>query len=120
MSPLRLTVPRPPDELWKRRLILLVVGVLALGGVGAALHGSGSTTSDAGDLVATTAPAPTEAPTTTVDPKAIQAGVANLLGHEGPTPQELASAPTSSKGGGGSSKGGGGRHGNSGGSHAHH
>jgi len=77
-------------------LILLVVAAVALVTVVGALHGSGTTTT--ASRVPTVAPSTTALPlptTTTVDPKAIQAGVAALLAHDGPTPQQVASAPSS-------------------------
>jgi hypothetical protein len=40
----------------------------------------------------TAVPTPT---TTTVDPGAVRAGVAALLAHDGPTPQQVAAAPSS-------------------------
>jgi len=92
---------------------LASAGFVALAAVGLALHG-GSTPTDA-DQVAppvatTTVPLST---TTTVDPKAIQAGVAALLAHEGPTPQQIASVPASTSAHGSSHHG-------KGGSHSHH
>jgi len=60
-----------------------------------ALKGGGSTTPTADDeIVPTTSTVPANVTTTTIDPKAIQAGVAGLLGHEGATPQELAAVPS--------------------------
>jgi hypothetical protein len=94
---------------------MLVAGVVALGAVVVAFKGGSSTTTASNDTTTTTStwvvPAPT---TTTVDPRAIQAGVAALLSHEGATPQELASVPSSPKAATG------GHHAKSGGSHTHH
>lgn len=111
----RFSVPRPPEEAWKRRLVLGVVGVLALGAVVLALKGGDTTPETAPTATppaptTMTAPAPTS---TTVDPKAISAAVAALYAHDGPTPQQLASAPSSSKATSG-------HHAKSGGGHSHH
>ena len=76
---------------------MAVAGFVAIAAVALALHG-GSSTPDTSQVAPSTVPS-TEAPaptTTTVDPKAIQAGVAALLSHEGVTPQQLAAVPSNS------------------------
>jgi len=116
VSSFRFSIPRPPEDAWKRRLILGVVGVLALGAVGVAVKGGSSTTTPAtvaATPAATTTTAPPAPTSTTVDPKAISAGVANLYSHEGATPQQLAAAPSSAKAAGA-------HHAKSGGTHPHH
>ncbi|MBV9410674.1 MAG: hypothetical protein JO148_03700 [Acidimicrobiia bacterium] len=114
MSTRRFALPRPPEDPRKRRLILASAGFIALAAVGLALHG-GSTPTDADQVapptVPTTAvPLPT---TTTVDPKAVQAGVAALWASAGPTAQQLASVPASTSSHSSSHHG-------KGGSHSHH
>jgi hypothetical protein len=97
-------------------LILAAAGVFALLLVVLALHGGSTPTPSANDVAPSTVPS-TEAPaptTTTVDPKAIQAGVANLLAHEGPTPQQVAAVPASN------SVHASGHHAKTGASHSHH
>lgn len=91
MPPLR--VPQPPDDPRIRRIILVVVSVIALGVVGMALKGGSSSAPSADDEVVPTTTVVANVTTTTVDPKTIQAGVAGLLAHEGATPQELAAVP---------------------------
>jgi hypothetical protein len=91
--------------------------VVALGVVGLALKGGSSTSSADDQIVPTTTTVVTDVTTTTVDPKAIQAGVANMLAHEGPTPQQIAAVPSNTS----HSGTGGGHHGKSGsGSHTKH
>ena len=116
MSPRRFAIPRPPDDPRKRRLILAVTSFIAVAAVVLALHGGSTSTSDTTDVAPSTVPT-TEAPaptTTTVDPKAIQAGVAALLAHEGPTPQQVAAVPANS------ATHAGGHHGKGGSSRSHH
>ena len=89
----RLRIPQPPHDPRIRRIILVAVSVIALAVVVLALKGGGSTTPTADDEVVPTTTVVANVTTTTIDPKAIQAGVAGLLGHEGATPQELAAVP---------------------------
>lgn len=90
----------------------MVACVVALGAVVLALKGSSSSSADEKVVPTTTVAA--NVTTTTIDPKAIQAGVANLLAHEGATPQQIAAVPanTSHNTGGGThhAKGGTGSH----------
>lgn len=69
----------------------MIVSVVALAAVALSFKGSSAPSAD--DEVVPTTTVAANVTTTTVDPKAIQAGVAGLLGHEGATPQELAAVP---------------------------
>jgi hypothetical protein len=90
-----LRIPQPPADPKTRRLILLVLGVVVFVAVGLVFKGDTPPSSSEGEMVPTTTVA-TEITTTTLDAKAIQSAVANLLAHEGATPQELASVPSNS------------------------
>jgi hypothetical protein len=102
---------------WKVRAAILAGGGLAC--LGLLLAPSGSAPTSAGAPAAASVagqqssspPSPTvDVTTTSIDPKAIQAGVAALLSHDGPTPQELAAPPAVSRGGGHAKKAGGHAH----------
>lgn len=86
----------PPGYDWRRRLAVLVVG--SVGCLGFLALVPNQTTpplgSSSSGRVANPPPLTTS---TTVSPQSIQAGVASLLSHDGPTPQELASAPASAR-----------------------
>jgi hypothetical protein len=99
-----------PGYDWRRRLSVLVLGSVAFLGV-LVLWPDQSTPKDAAGSAGRTAAA-VVAPTTstTVSPQSIQSGVAALLAHEGPTPQELASVPASAHAAGGLRHGHGGGH----------
>jgi hypothetical protein len=105
VRPFRVTAPQPPGHDWQRRLIVLVIAFVACAGLLATSHvgGTATTAAQRGPRTTTVAPPSIAAPTTTttVDPKAISAGVAALLSHEGPSAQEVASAPSSARSGGG-------------------
>ena len=95
---------------------MLVIGLAASVGLLVASHVGGTTRTVAqrttgSTVVPPSSAAPPATTTTTVDPKAISAGVASLLSHEGPTLQEVASAPASTRPAGGA------RHGKSTGLH---
>jgi hypothetical protein len=109
------TAPQPPGHDWQRRLTLLVIAFVGGAGLLLTFHGGGSTRRVAQRATpSTVAPPSSAAPattTTTVDPKAISAAVASLVAHEGPSPQEVAAAPASTRSTAGA------RHSKSGGSH---
>jgi hypothetical protein len=109
------TAPQPPGHDWQRRLTLLVIAFVGCAGLLLTSHGGGPTRRVAQRVTRATVAPPSSAAsattTTTVDPKAISAAVASLVGPEGPTPQELAAAPASTRSAGGA------RHSKSGGSH---
>ncbi|MBV8385392.1 MAG: hypothetical protein JO155_01230 [Acidimicrobiia bacterium] len=88
----RLRVPQPPQDPRVRRVILVVVGFIALAAVALSFKGSSTPTAD-DEIVPTTTTVAANITTTTLDPKAIQAGVAGLLSHEGATPQQLSAVP---------------------------
>lgn len=107
--------PQPPQEPWVRRAILVVASVVVLAAAVLAFKGGSSTNTADDEVVPTTWTVAPDVTTTTADPKAIQAGVANLLAHDGPTPQELAAVPANAGHGGSGS-----HHSKAGGSHTKH
>jgi hypothetical protein len=99
------TAPQPPGHDWQRRLTLLVIAFLGCAGLLLTSHGGGPTRRVAQRAApSSAAPLSSAEPattTTTVDPKAISAAVASLVAHEGPSPQEVAAAPASTRSAGG-------------------
>ena len=83
-----------PGGNWRARLVVLVV--VSVGCIVMLLTwpAASPTTSASQRSAKPTVNAPPTT-TTTVDPRAISAGVAALYAHEGPTPQQLASVPPS-------------------------
>jgi len=90
-----------PGEDWRRRLAVLIAGSAAFVVMLAMWPAQTVSSSASRQTPRPVTPPLAPTTTTTVTPQSIQAGVANLLSHEGATPQELASVPASAHAAGG-------------------